>query len=175
MALRTQQIIGYEAGVADSADPLAGSYLVETLTEEVEARAWEYIEKIDAMGGAVAAIEAGFMQDEIEQSAYAYAKAVEDGEKTIVGVNRFTTDGAEPVEIFPIDPELARRQAERTGRVRAERDQDAVRGALDDVAAAARGTQNLLVPMKQALSLRATLGEVSDVLRAEFGVYQPSR
>jgi len=175
VALRTQQIIGYEAGVADSADPLAGSYLVETLTEEVEARAWEYIEKIDAMGGAVAAIEAGFMQDEIEQSAYAYAKAVEDGEKTIVGVNRFTTDGAEPVEIFPIDPELARRQAERTGRVRAERDQDAVRGALDDVAAAARGTQNLLVPMKKALSLRATLGEVSDVLRAEFGVYQPSR
>ena len=175
VALRTQQIIGYEAGVADSADPLAGSYLVETLTEQVEARAWEYIEKIDAMGGAVAAIEAGFMQDEIEQSAYAYAKAVEDGEKTIVGVNRFTTDGAEPVEIFPIDPELARRQAERTGRVRAERDQDAVRGALDDVAAAARGTQNLLVPMKKALSLRATLGEVSDVLRAEFGVYQPSR
>ncbi|TML41299.1 MAG: methylmalonyl-CoA mutase [Actinobacteria bacterium] len=175
VALRTQQIIGYEAGVADSADPLAGSYLVETLTEEVEARAWEYIEKIDAMGGAVAAIEAGFMQDEIDQAAYAYAKAVDDGEKVIVGVNRYSEDQPEPTDVFPIDPELARRQAERTGRVRAERDQDAVRGALDDVAAAARGTQNLLVPMKKALSLRATLGEVSDVLRAEFGVYQPSR
>jgi len=175
VALRTQQVIGYESGVADSADPLAGSYFLESLTEEVEARAWEYIDKIDAMGGAVAAIEAGFMQDEIEQSAYAYAKAVEDGEKTIVGVNRFTSEGPEPVEVFPIDPELARRQAERTSRVRAQRDQAAVRAALDDVAASARGTQNLLVPMKNALGLRATLGEVSDVLRGEFGVYQPSR
>ncbi|HMC53088.1 MAG TPA: methylmalonyl-CoA mutase family protein, partial [Acidimicrobiales bacterium] len=175
LALRTQQVIGYEAGVADTADPLAGSYFVESLTEGVEARAWEYIEKIDSMGGAVAAIEAGFMQDEIEQSAYAYAKAIEDGEKPIVGVNRFTTEEPEPVETFPIDPELGRRQAERTTRVRAERDQAAVSAALGEVAAAARGSRNLLVPMKEALRLRATLGEVSDVLRAEFGVYQPSR
>jgi methylmalonyl-CoA mutase N-terminal domain/subunit len=175
IALRTQQILGHESGVADTADPLAGSYFVESLTEEVEARAWEYIEKIDAMGGAVAAIEAGFMQDEIEQSAYAYAKAIEDGDKPIVGVNRFTTDAPEPVEVFPIDPELAQGQAQRTARVRAERDQASVEAALGDVAAAARGTQNLLLPMKEALRLRATLGEVSDVLRAEFGVYQPSR
>src|SRR5437660_6021813 len=113
IALRTQQIVAFESGAPDTVDPLAGSYYVEKLTAEMEARAWEYIEKIDAMGGAVAAIEAGFMQDEIEQSAYAYAKAIEDGEKPIVGVNRFTTDEPEAVDAVPIDPELARRQAER--------------------------------------------------------------
>ena len=107
LALRTQQIIGHESGVADTVDPLAGSYFVESLTDEVEAEAWQYIEKIDGMGGAVAAIEAGYMQDEIEQAAYAYAKAIDDREKVIVGVNKFVDDEPEPVEVFPIDPELA--------------------------------------------------------------------
>ncbi|HET9732593.1 MAG TPA: methylmalonyl-CoA mutase family protein [Acidimicrobiales bacterium] len=175
IALRTQQIIGFESGVTDTADPLAGSYFVETLTDEVERGAWEYLERIDGMGGAVAAIEAGFMQDEIEQAAYAYAKAIDNEEKIIVGVNRFASDAPEPAEVFPIDPALQAQQCERTRRVRAERDQAAVDAALADVAAAARGTQNVLVPMKEALRLRATLGEVSDVLRAEFGVYQPGR
>ncbi len=175
IALRTQQIIGNESGVADTVDPLGGSYFVESLTDSVEAGAWEYLERIDAMGGAVEAIEAGFMQDEIEQAAYAYAKAVDDGEKVIVGVNRHVEESPDLVEVFPIDPALQRQQAESVRRVRAERDQARAEAALADVAAAARGTQNLLVPMKEALAARATLGEVSDVLREEFGVYQPTR
>ena len=132
-------------------------------------RPGDYLERIDAMGGAVAAIEAGFMQGEIEMAAYAYAKAVDDGEKVVVGVNRFIDEAIEPTEVFPIDPALQRAQIERTRRVRAERDQPAVDAALADVAAAARGTQNLLVPMREALRRMATLGEVSDVLRGVFG------
>ena len=173
IALRTQQVIGHESGVTDTPDPLAGSYFVEALTDAVEAAAWEYLERIDAMGGAVAAIEAGFMQGEIEMAAYAYAKAVDDGEKVVVGVNRFVDDVVEPAEVFPIDPAQQQAQIERTTRVRAERDQPAVDAALADVEAAARGTQNLLVPMREALRRMATLGVVSDVLRRQFGVYQP--
>jgi len=174
IALRTQQIIGYESGVADTVDPLAGSYFVESLTDEVERGATEYLERIDEMGGAVAAIEARYMQDEIDQAAYTHAKAVEDGERVVVGVNRFTEEIHEPAEVFPIDVELQRAQVERTTKVRAERDQRAVDAALERVAKAAAGTENLLVPMKGALAAMATLGEVSDVLRAEFGAYQPS-
>jgi methylmalonyl-CoA mutase N-terminal domain/subunit len=175
IALRTQQVIANESGVVDTADPLAGSYFVESLTDAVEEGAWAYLEKIDGLGGAVSAIEQGFMQDEIEAAAYEFAKAVDNGEKVIVGVNRYTEADVEPVEVFPVDPALQRQQAERVRRLKAERDQEAVRRALDDVAAAARGTRNLLYPMKEALRVRATLGEVSDVLRAEFGVYQPTR
>ena len=175
LALRTQQVIAYESGVVDTADPLAGSYFVESLTDAVEEAAWAYIDKIDGMGGAVSAIEQGYMQDEIEEAAYQYARAIDSSEKVIVGVNKFTTEQAEPADVFPIDPELQRQQAESVRRVKEERDQAAVKAALDDVAAAARGTQNLLYPMKEALRRRATLGEVSDVLRAEFGTFQPSR
>jgi methylmalonyl-CoA mutase N-terminal domain/subunit len=175
LALRTQQVIGYESGVVDTVDPLAGSYYVERLTDEVEAGAWQYLEKIDGMGGAVAAIEAGYMQDEIEQAAFAWAKAVDDGEKIIVGVNRFQEEAPEPPEVFPIDPELQKRQAQRVGELRATRDQQAVDAALKDLSDAARGTQNLLYPMKDALRNKATLGEVSDALREVFGVYQPAR
>ena len=175
IALRTQQIVANESGAVDTVDPLAGSYFVESLTDSVEARAWEYLEKIDGMGGAVAAIEAGYMQDEIEQAAYAYAKAVDSSDKVIVGVNKFVDEEPDPVEVFPIDPALERHQVERVTRTRSERDQGAVDAALKDVEAAARGTQNLLPAMKEALRRRATLGEVSDVLRGVFGVYQPSR
>ena len=139
IALRTQQIVGYESGVADTPDPLAGSYFVESLTDEVEAAAWQYLERVDAMGGAVAAIEAGFMQGEIEMAAYAYAKAVDDGEAVVVGVNRFIDEEMEPTEVFPIDPAQQRAQIDRTRRVRAERDQPAVDAALADVEAAAAG------------------------------------
>ncbi len=173
IALRTQQVIGYESGIADTVDPLAGSYFVEWLTDEVEKGAEAYLRRIDELGGAVAAIEVRFMQGEIENAAYAYAKAVDSGEKVVVGVNRFVDDVKEPAEVFPIDVELQKSQIERTARVRAQRDQGAVEVALEDVRAAARGTQNLLVPMKVALSRMATLGEVSDVLRDEFGVYRP--
>ena len=174
IALRTQQIIGYESGIADTVDPLAGSWFVESLTDEVETRAWQYLERIDEMGGAVAAIEARYMQQEIEQAAYAYAKAVDAGDKTVVGVNRFVDDREEPSEVFPIDEGLQRSQIDRVRRVRAERDQAAVDAALADVEAAARGTENLLVPMKAALAAMATLGEVSDVLRGVFGEFEPT-
>src|SRR5256714_5190224 len=165
LALRTQQVIAHESGVVDTVDPLAGSYFVESLTDQIEADAWRYIEKIDGMGGAVAAIEAGYMQDEIEQAAFAWAKAVDDGEKVIVGVNKYVDEAPEPPEIFPIDPKLQRTQIERVQQLRHDRDGVAVENALEDVRIAARGTQNLLVPMKEALRRRATLGEVSDVLR----------
>ncbi|MBV9934573.1 MAG: methylmalonyl-CoA mutase, partial [Actinobacteria bacterium] len=174
-ALRTQQIIGYESGVVDTVDPLAGSYFVESLTDAVEAGAFEYIDKIDGMGGAVAAIEAGFMQDEIEAAAYAFAKGVDDGEKIVVGMNKFVDAEMEEPEVFPIDPQLQINQIARVKKLKETRDNSAVEARLEDVRAAARGTQNLLEPMKEALRIGVTLGEVSDALRAEFGVYQPSR
>jgi len=173
IALRTQQIIGFESGVTETADPLGGSYFVESLTDEVEAAAWRYIDKIDELGGSVPAIEAGFMQDEIERASYEWTKAVDEGRKVIVGVNRFTEDEALPAEVFPIDPALERNQAQRLVELRARRDNAAVKTALEDVRAAARGTQNLLVPMREALKRLATLGEVSNVLREEFGEYRP--
>jgi methylmalonyl-CoA mutase N-terminal domain/subunit len=175
LALRTQQVIGYESGVTETVDPLAGSYYVEWLTDEVERLAVEYIERIDEMGGAVAAIEAGYLQDEIEQAAYEFAKGVDSGEKVVVGVNRFAEAAAVEPDVFPIDPALQQTQIDGVRAVRARRDQAAVDALLADVAAAARGTQNLLVPMRAALKAEATLGEVSDVLRDAFGEYQPAR
>ena len=177
LALRTQQVIGSESGVVDTPDPLAGSYFIESMTEEIERLAWEYIEKIDGMGGAVDAIEAGFQMDEIENAAYAYAKAIDDGEKVIVGVNKYVEDTAEPAEVFPIDPAFQISQAERVRTLKAgeRRDNAEVAARLEDVKAAARGTQNLLYPMRDALKAMATLGEVSDALRDEFGLYQPNR
>jgi methylmalonyl-CoA mutase N-terminal domain/subunit len=175
LALRTQQVIGYESGVTETVDPLAGSYYVEWLTDEVERLAVDYIERIDEMGGAVAAIEAGYLQDEIEQAAYEFAKGVDSGEKVVVGVNRFAEAAAAEPDVFPIDPALQQTQIDGVRAVRARRDQAAVDAHLGDVAAAARGTQNLLVPMRAALKAEATLGEVSDVLRDAFGEYQPAR
>jgi methylmalonyl-CoA mutase N-terminal domain/subunit len=173
LALRTQQIIGYESGVVDTPDPLAGSYLVESLTDEVEAKAWEYIERIDEMGGAVAAIEAHYQMDEIEQAAYEYTKSIDDDERVIVGLNRFTIDHEPEPKVFPIDPTLEARQQQRLAAYKADRDMAAVGARLDDVRTAARGTDNLLYPMKEALRAGATLGEVSDALRDVFGVYHP--
>jgi methylmalonyl-CoA mutase, N-terminal domain len=173
IALRTQQIVGFESGLADTVDPLAGSYYVETLTDLVEEAATAYLARIDELGGAVAAIEARFMQEEIEAAAYSFAKSVDDGEKVVIGVNRFTDAEVEPADVFPIDVKLQQLQIDRTRSVRAARDQAAVDRALADVAETARGEGNLLAPMKAALKEMATLGEVSDVLRNEFGVYQP--
>jgi methylmalonyl-CoA mutase N-terminal domain/subunit len=173
LALRTQQIIGYESGVAETPDPLAGSYYVESLTDEVERLAWEYIERIDEMGGAVAAIEAGYQMDEIEQAAYEYTKSIDDDERVIVGLNKFTVDVEPEPVVFPIDPTLEGGQRERLAAYKANRDSALLSARLDDVREAARGTQNLLYPMKEALRAGATLGEVSDALRDVFGVYQP--
>jgi methylmalonyl-CoA mutase N-terminal domain/subunit len=173
LALRTQQVIAFESGVTGTVDPLAGSYFVEDLTNEVEAAALVYIAQIDEIGGAVAAVESGYMQDEIEQAAYEYAKSVESGDQVVVGVNRFAEEDTAEPEVFPIDPSLQRGQVERLRALRAARDHSAVEAGLEDVRAAARGTQNLLIPMREALKRRATLGEVSDALREIFGEYQP--
>jgi methylmalonyl-CoA mutase N-terminal domain/subunit len=177
LALRTQQVISSETGVVDTPDPLAGSYFIESMTDEIERLAWEYIEKIDELGGAVAAIEAGFQMDEIENAAYAYTKAIDDGEKVIVGVNKYVEDTAEPNDVFPIDPAFQEAQADKVRTLKAgeRRDNTEVATLLEDVKAAARGTQNLLHPMRAALAAKATLGEVSDALRDEFGIYTPTR
>jgi methylmalonyl-CoA mutase N-terminal domain/subunit len=172
LALRTQQIVGYESGIADTVDPLAGSYFIETLTDEVEERAREYIAAIDNLGGSVAAIEAHYLQDEIEAAAYEFARSVERGDKVVVGVNQFVENETTRADVFPIDEAQQHAQIERVRHLKAHRDHEGVRAALDDVAAAARGSQNLLYPMKTALSRLATLGEVADVLREEFGVYR---
>ena len=173
LALRTQQVIGYESGVCDTPDPMAGSYLVESLTDEVEAKAWEYIERIDELGGAVAAIEAHYQMDEIEQAAYEYTKSIDDDERVIVGLNRFTVDDEPEPSVFPIDPQLEVRQKQRLAEFKAGRDMAEVTARLDDVRTAARGSDNLLPPMKAALKANATLGEVSDALRDVFGIYHP--
>jgi len=175
IALRTQQIVGYESGITDTPDPLAGSYFVESLTDAVEAGAWEYLDKIDSLGGAVDAIETGYQMGEIEQAAYEYTKSIDDGERVIVGVNRFAVDNEPEPDVFPIDAELQRRQVERVRQFKADRDAALVTARLDDVRDAARGTQNLLHPMRAALAAKATLGEVSDALRDVFGTYQPGR
>jgi methylmalonyl-CoA mutase N-terminal domain/subunit len=173
LALRTQQIIGYEAGVTDTPDPLAGSYVVESMTDEVERLAWEYIEKIDEMGGAVSAIEAGYQMDEIEQAAYDYTKSIDDDQRVIVGLNKFQIDHEPEPSVFPIDPTIEPAQKQRLAAYKADRDGAALSDRLDAVRVAARGTDNLLYPMKDALRAGATLGEVSDALRDVFGVYQP--
>ena len=175
IALRTQQVLGYETGVADTADPLGGSYFVESMTNEIEQRAWEYIEKIDGMGGAVAAIEAGWIQDEIAEAAFRVQQAVESGARAVVGVNRYQEPDETPPEIQRIDETEVEAQQQRVRDLRAGRDAAAVGRALRDVGATARGTANLLPSMKEALRVGATLGEVSDALREVFGVHQPSR
>jgi len=173
IALRTQQVIAHETGVADTADPLGGAYFVESLTNEIETRAWEYLEKIDGMGGSVQAIEAGWIQDEIHDAAYRIQQGVESGERVVVGVNRFVEDDEEPLELERLDEEAVSRQVARLRQLRERRDAAAVDEALGAVEEAARGTDNLLYPMREALRLRATLGEVSDRLRGVFGEHRP--
>jgi methylmalonyl-CoA mutase N-terminal domain/subunit len=171
LALRTQQILAYETGVPDTVDPLAGSYFVERLTAEVESEAELLLNKVLDRGGAIESIT--WMKREIEESSYAEQKRVESGEQVVVGVNQYTIDEAEPVEILQLDPSIGRRQAERLARIRAERDEPSVKEALEDVRDAARGTDNLLPPMKEAFARMATLGEVCGLLREEWGVYRP--
>jgi methylmalonyl-CoA mutase, N-terminal domain len=173
IALRTQQVIGHETGVTHTVDPLGGSYYVEALTNEVEAGATRYIDRIDAMGGAVEAIERGFVQDEIAEAAFRIQRGIESGERVVVGVNRFQDAEEQPVELQQIGEEEVARQVERLRALRASRDQGAVDRALAEVEATARDTGNLLSPMREALRARATLGEVSDVLRSVFGEYRP--
>ncbi|HEY3211155.1 MAG TPA: methylmalonyl-CoA mutase family protein [Actinomycetota bacterium] len=173
IALRTQQILGYESGVADTVDPLGGSYFVESLTNEVEQRAWQYIEKVDGMGGAVPAIEAGWIQGEIHESAFRIQQQVEAGDRVVVGVNRYRADDEIPPELWRIDDAEVEAQKERVRDLRRRRDGKKVEETLANVTDTARGTGNLLNPMKEALRAGATLGEVSDALREVFGEYRP--
>ena len=174
IALRTQQIIGHESGITDTPDPLAGSYFVESLTDEVERLAWEYIAKIDEMGGAVQAIEEGFQMAEIEEAAYQYTKSIDDSTRVLVGVNKFVVDDEPEPRVLRIDPALERDQVDRLTKFKASRDAAKVESTLENLRAAARGTDNLLIPMKDALRANATLGEVSDALRDVFGVHRPN-
>jgi methylmalonyl-CoA mutase, N-terminal domain len=171
IALRTQQVLAHEAGGTDTADPLGGSYFIEALTAELEARAQELIDRVDDLGGAVAAIEQGFVQAEIEASAFRYQAEVEAGDRVIVGVNRFTEKEQERVDLLQVDPESERRQRERTARVRAERDSAAAESTLAEVRRAAQGDANLLPPMREALRAQCTIGEICGVLRGVWGTY----
>jgi methylmalonyl-CoA mutase N-terminal domain/subunit len=175
IALRTQQLLAHEAGGTDTADPLGGAYFIEALTDELEARALELIERVDEIGGAVAAIEQGFVQGEIEDAAFRYSSEVEAGERVLVGVNRFVEGEEEPIELHRLDPEAERRQLERTASVRAERDAEAAAAALAEVRRVAQGEGNLLVPMGEALRLRCTIGEICNELRDVFGTYDAQR
>jgi methylmalonyl-CoA mutase N-terminal domain/subunit len=169
VALRTQQILAYETGVADVVDPLAGSYYVEHLTNQVEAQAWEYIRKIDELGGSVHAIERGFMQAEIEQAAYTYQKALEEERAIVVGVNRFTTEQEQRPALLRIPPEAGRRQAARVAELRLRRDNERVQQVLSALEAGAAGSENLMPLIINAVEAYATLGEISDALRRVFG------
>jgi methylmalonyl-CoA mutase, N-terminal domain len=172
IALRTQQILMHEAGTTDTADPLGGAYYLETLTAELESKARELIERIDEIGGAVAAIEAGFVQGEIEESAYRFQTSLEAGERVVVGVNEFVDDASDDrVEIHRVDPAGELRQRERTARVRAERNAEAASGALALVRETAAGADNLLPPLREALRARCTVGELCGALRELWGTY----
>jgi methylmalonyl-CoA mutase, N-terminal domain len=175
IALRTQQILASEGGLTDTADPLAGSYFVESLTDAVEEEAWDYIRRVDELGGSVKAVEERFMQREIEDSAYRYQREVERGERIIVGVNRYATEGSdEPdMELHTVDETIRDRQTERLNELKENRDNAAVENALASLKRAAEGSDNVIYPMKEALAELATLGEVSNALRGVFGEYRP--
>jgi methylmalonyl-CoA mutase N-terminal domain/subunit len=171
IALRTQQIVAFESGAPDTVDPLAGSYFIESLTAEVESKAWELIAKIDAMGGSVAAIESGFMQDEIAKSAYVYQKEIESGEKIIVGVNKFTIDEAPTTIAFKIDDSIRQLQIDKINTLKTNRDATKVAACLDAIITAAKGTQNIMPLVVEAVENKATLGEISNALRSVFGEF----
>jgi methylmalonyl-CoA mutase N-terminal domain/subunit len=171
VALRTQQILAAEAGTTDTADPLAGSYFVEALTSELERQAAALIARIDELGGAVAAIEKGFTQGEIEASAFRFQTELESGERVVVGVNSFAEDETGDVSLLRIDPAIEQRQRARTAGVRAERDAGAAEQALAEVGRVAAGEGNLLPPMREALRAHCTVGEICTVLRELWGTY----
>lgn len=175
IALRTQQLIAYESGVPDTVDPLGGSYYLEKLTREICKRAEDYINKIDDMGGAPTAIEKGYIQKEIQDSAYTYQREIEKGERVVVGLNRFQTEGGEkPGELLRVDPSVRVSQCEKLEKLRAERDSDKVEKSLTKLRRAAEGEENLMYPILEAVKVYATLGEICDVLREVFGEYQQS-
>ena len=172
IALRTQQVIAYESGVADSIDPLAGSFLIESLTDQIEKAATDYIEKIDQLGGAVEAISRGFQQKEIQDSAYAYQKGIESSDLIIVGVNKFTVKGETPPELMKVKEEVEISQKKSLAAMKAGRDEAAVKASLEKLKEVARGSDNLMPHILAAVKTYATLGEIADVFRTVFGKHQ---
>jgi methylmalonyl-CoA mutase N-terminal domain/subunit len=172
IALRTQQIVAYESGVPNTVDPLAGSYFIESLTEEIEKRAKDYLDKIDALGGMLKAIERGFVQQEIQNAAYEYQRAVDHSEATVVGVNKFTQEQEKAVPIQRIDEDLERKQVERVRALRARRDPGTWKQAVEAVREAAAAGENLMPKIVAAVEACATVGEISDAMRGVFGEYQ---
>ncbi len=172
LALRTQQILAYEAGVTETPDPLAGSYYVESLTNELEAAAWAYLDEIESLGGTLAAIERGFQQREIQEAAYRVQRAVDSGDQVVVGVNKFRDDEVTTPATHRIDPEGERRQIERVQRVRAERSAEAWDAAMDELERIARADGNLMPAIVEAVRAYATVGEISDRLRVTWGEHR---
>jgi methylmalonyl-CoA mutase N-terminal domain/subunit len=172
IALRTQQLIAYESGVADTADPLGGSFYIEKLTDEIEKRARDYIEKIDLLGGSVAAVEKGYIQQEIQESAYRYQKEIESGDRVIVGVNRFQTKEPPPKGLLKVDPKVRELQMEKIGELKALRDSGKVKTGLEELKKTAQGDGNLMVPILDCVRSYCTLGEICDMLRVVFGEYE---
>jgi len=173
LALRTQQVIAYESDLTATVDPFAGSYAIESMTDQVEAAAAELIERVEDLGGAVAAIERGFQKAEIENAAYHVAREIDDGERVVVGVNRFTLEGEEPYQPLRVDPAIEAEQAEKLARLKQQRDNAASGRAIAALTKAAEGAENVLYPLRDALRANATLGEVCDALRDVWGEYQP--
>jgi methylmalonyl-CoA mutase, N-terminal domain len=172
IALRTQQVIAYESGAAQTIDPLAGSYYIEALTNEIEKRAAEYLGKIEVMGGMLKAIERGFVQQEIQNAAYEYQQAVDREEAIVVGVNRFEIEEEKPIPIQKIDPALESKQIERVRALRARRDAGPWNNALSQVEEAARSGANVMPKIVAAVEAYATVGEIADVMRRVFGEYR---
>ncbi|HEY3940280.1 MAG TPA: methylmalonyl-CoA mutase family protein, partial [Bryobacteraceae bacterium] len=172
VALRTQQVIGYESGVTEAPDPLGGSEYIESLTNQIEAGAREYIARIDALGGTLAAIEKGYVQGEIQNAAYQYQRAVEEGRQIVVGVNKFQSEPTEAPKTFQIDPQLEKQQVERVRAVRASRSLSEANAMLTRLERAARGTENLLPCIFDCCRALVTLGEISETLRTVFGDYR---
>jgi methylmalonyl-CoA mutase N-terminal domain/subunit len=172
LALRTQQILAFEAGVTETPDPLAGSYYVESLTNELEAAAWAYLDEIESMGGTLVAIERGFQQREIQEAAYRVQRAIDAGDQIVVGVNRFRDDEVATPSLQRIDPEGERRQVERVRRVRAERSETAWTTAMTELERVARGDGNLMPAILEAVRVYATVGEISDRLRVTWGEHR---
>jgi methylmalonyl-CoA mutase, N-terminal domain len=172
LALRTQQIIAHESGIANSVDPVGGSFVIEDLTDKLEAGAREYLDRIEAIGGTLTAIERGYIQSEIQNAAYDDQKAIDRGEKIVVGVNQFVQSQTEPLPVFRIDPSVEQSQVERLRHLRASRSQSEVDSALSALESAARGSDNLVPKIREAARVKATVGEISDCLRKVFGEYR---
>jgi len=173
IALRTQQIVAYESGVAETVDPLAGSYYIEALTKRIEDEAWAYIEKIDELGGAVKAIEQGYIQKEIQDAAYEYQKEVESGKRVVVGMNKFQIKETQPKGLLRVDPSVGILQAKKLTEMKSKRDSNAVQAALDELKSAAKGNDNMMPIMLKAAKVYCTEGEICGVLREIFGEYTP--